>query len=101
MRPVSGPPAVAVPPSEAHIRLRRMAHELEAVFMAQLFQAMRASVHEDAETGDAGGRALYESLLDDHLASQAAGRSERGIGEALYRQLSRRITAGEPPATRS
>ena len=98
MRPVTGVPVASTAPRDGRAQLRRMAHQLEAVFLAQLFQAMRASVPDDAQAADTPGRELYQSLLDDQLASQAAARSERGLGEALYRQLSRRLQAGDGSA---
>jgi len=71
--------------------LRRMCHELEGVFLMQLFQAMRQSVPERGIYELSYGEELFTSLLDEGLASEAARRMNRGIGEALYRQLSRRL----------
>ena len=34
---------------------------------------------------------MYTGLMDDALANQAAERSTRGLGEALYRQLAARF----------
>jgi Rod binding domain-containing protein len=99
MKPVPGAAAQAAPAPEPRARLRAMAHAMEALFLAQMLQAMRATIPVQTETGDAGGRALYESMLDDRIATQAAGRSQRGLGEALYRQLVRRMPGGEPPVT--
>jgi len=59
--------------------------------MAQLFQAMRATVPDSGDAG--GGQAMFTSMLDDELAARAADRMHRGLGEALYRQLSRRLPA--------
>ncbi|HYC33284.1 MAG TPA: rod-binding protein [Gemmatimonadales bacterium] len=75
----------------ARSRLRQAAHQLEGVFMAQLFQAMRATVPDSGDAG--GGQAMFTSMLDDELAARAADRMHRGLGEALYRQLSRRLPA--------
>ena len=75
----------------ARAKLRTAAHQLEGVFMAQLFQAMRATVPESGDAG--GGQAMFTSMLDDEFAARAADRMHRGLGEALYRQLSRRLPA--------
>jgi Rod binding domain-containing protein len=91
----AGPgPAVAGAAREPHAALRRLAHELEGVFLAQLFAAMRASVPDGGLVNGSAGEDLFRSMLDERLAAVAADRFPRGIGEALYRQLSR----GLPPA---
>lgn len=97
--PVIGPGVGAIggtpaQPTERD-RLRKAAHEFEAVFIAQLFKEMRATVPSDEA---APGQEMYTGLLDEALASQAAGKSTRGIGEALYRQLAARLGPDEPAA---
>jgi flagellar protein FlgJ len=92
MSAVRGPAGLtAAPPPDAHARLRRMAHELEGVFLNQLFKAMRASVPQNGLIEAAPGQELFTSLLDERLASQAAERMKGDLGEALYRQLARRL----------
>ena len=69
-------------------KLRKAAHQLEGVFLGHLFQAMRDSV----PAGEGGaGQEMFTSMLDDELATRAADQLHRGLGEALYRQLSRRL----------
>jgi peptidoglycan hydrolase FlgJ len=92
MSAVRGPVSLgAAPPPDARARIRKMAHELEGVFLNQLFQAMRASVPRDGVLEAAPGQDLFTSLLDERLASQAAGRTQGSIGEALYRQMVKRL----------
>ncbi len=82
----SGSPAQ---PSGTSERLREVAHQFEGIFVAQLFREMRASVPTDEAVP---GQDVYTGLMDDALAGQAAERSSRGLGEALYRQLAARFT---------
>ena len=82
----------ATNPGGERERLRKAAHEFEAVFIAQMFKEKRSTVPADEA---APGQEMYTSLLDEALASQAAGKSNRGIGEALYRQLVARLGAAE------
>jgi Rod binding domain-containing protein len=77
-----------------------MAQEMEAVFLAQLFQAMRASVPQDGLTGPSPEQDLFTALLDERVASIAAARMKRGMSEVLYRQLSRRLPAAGAGGTR-
>jgi flagellar protein FlgJ len=98
MSAVRGPAGLAVAPRpDAHAQLRRMAHELEGVFLSQLFKAMRATVPQDGVVEAAPGHDLFTSMLDERLASQAAERMKRGLGEALYRQMARRLPPEETP----
>ncbi len=83
------PPAGRGPDTDP---LRRVAHEFEGVFVAQLFREMRATVPSDEA---APGQDMYLGLMDDALAGQAAERSTRGLGEALYRQLAARFNGTE------
>jgi Rod binding domain-containing protein len=89
----------AAPRPDAHAQLRRMAHELEGVFLNQLFQAMRSSVPQDESNEAAPGQQLFTSLLDERLAGMAAERMTGGLGEALYRQMARRLPPEETSPT--
>jgi Rod binding domain-containing protein len=96
-----GPGVTPIQPlDDAHAKLRRAAHQLEGVFVRQLFQAMRESGPSAGLLGGGAGEQMFTSLMDDALADTAAQRLERGIGEALYRQLSRSLPpAPEAPAS--
>jgi Rod binding domain-containing protein len=85
-------------PHADRAQLRRMAHALEGVFLNQLFQAMRATVHDPGLVAPSPGREMFEGLMDERMAQVAAERDTRGVGEALYRQLARRIPTAEPVA---
>ena len=74
-----------------HAKLRKAAHDLEGLFVAELFKAMRATVPEDGILSRAPGQDLFQGMMDDKIADLYAGRSQHGLGESLYRQLSRRL----------
>jgi flagellar protein FlgJ len=82
-------------PDEERAKLRTAAHQLEGVFLSQLFKAMRDTVPAGESGPGSEGREMFTSMLDDTLAQRAAGRMSHGLGEALYRQLSRRLDALE------
>ncbi len=84
------------PPNSPAAKLRRAAHDLEGVFVNELFKAMRATVPADGIMSQDPGRELFTSMLDERLAALYAERARGGLGEALYRQLSRRLTEGVP-----
>ena len=74
-------------------KVYKLAHDLEGVFLNQLFQAMRQSVPQDGAIGEAPGQEMFTQLFDEKMANQASQRMTRGVGEALYRQLSARLPA--------
>jgi flagellar protein FlgJ len=86
-------------PKNESEELRRISRELEGVFLRQLLQAMRATIPEGGFCESSTGREVFNSLLDEQLASLAAQRMQKGIGEALYRQLCRSLTASSDRAT--
>lgn len=71
-------------------RLKTATREFESVFVQEMLKAMRATVP-DGGLLDAGrSEEVFTSLLDEHVASAAAARSEGGLAEALYRQFTAR-----------
>ena len=72
-------------------KLRRLSHEFEGVFLKQMLDVMRKSIPQGGLTKSSMGEEAFTSLLDERLASEAARRSQDGLGEALYRQLARRL----------
>lgn len=75
--------------------LKKLAQELEGVFVNQLFQAMRATVPSGGPLGPNPGEELFTSMLDQSLAQEAARHLDGGLSDALYRQLVRRL--GDTP----
>lgn len=96
--PLAGPgmgqgPAGAGTEGPLHAKLHAAARQLEGVFMAQLFQAMRKSVPNDAGGAGPGGE-MFTQMLDEQLANAAALHRTGSIGDRLYRQLARRLPEG-------
>jgi Rod binding domain-containing protein len=90
LSPLDGPR-----PRDERAELKRMCHELEGLFLRQLLETTRTTAREEGLFDSAPGAEIFTSLMDDRLASEAAQRMDRGIGEALYRQLSRRLDEQE------
>ena len=71
-------------------RLRKAARQLEGVFTQQLFKAMRETVPTDGGVVSGGSaEEMFTGLLDEHLATDTRDAATRGIGEAIYRHLTR------------
>lgn len=67
--------------------LREATGEFESLFIAQIMQAMRATVPESGLMGAGGGQRVFREMLDQELSRHVAHSGGLGIGEILYRQL--------------
>jgi flagellar protein FlgJ len=74
-------------------RLRDAAHQLEGVFVEQLFKAMRETVPQDGLTNGGAGEDIFTGLLDQKMAAAAPSQWAHGIGESLARQLAPRLAS--------
>lgn len=85
-------PATAggAPPND-RARLKEAAHQLEAVFLNQLFQAMRQSVPDGGLLSHSAGEDMMTSMMDEMVAQRSAGRLSSHLADAIYRQLSRQL----------
>jgi flagellar protein FlgJ len=76
-------------------RLAAATRLLEASFYQQLFKELRNTVPSDGLTSGGQGEDVFSTLMDQHLAEVSAGRSDRGLGRALYRRFVSAVSAGE------
>ena len=86
-------------PTSDEAQLRRATGEMEAVFVQELFKAMRDTVPEGGVVDGGAGEEIFSSLMDQHLSGQVASGWDRGLGAALYRQLRQLLPATEAPAS--
>lgn len=86
-------------------KLRKSAADLEGLFVAQMYKAMRDTVPKDQGVVSGGsGEEIFTGLMDEHLAAETPSHWGGGLSEALYRQLSRGMPANsqtEAPASSS
>ncbi len=75
-------------------RLRAATDGLESTFYQELFKAMRESVPKSGLLDGGSGEASFTTMLDEHLAEVEATRTQRGLGQALYRWLTQGRESG-------
>ncbi|HSW31127.1 MAG TPA: rod-binding protein [Longimicrobiales bacterium] len=80
----------------AEARLRAATRLLEGTFLQELFKAMRETVPDGGAPSGGAGEDIFTGMLDQHVADAAAMRSQRGLGEALYRRFASAAGAGAP-----
>jgi Rod binding domain-containing protein len=80
-------------PAPRDAKLQQAVMQLEGVFVQQLYKAMRESIpQEEGIVSGGAGEELFTALMDQHLAAETPKHWERGLADALYRQLSHQIT---------
>jgi Rod binding domain-containing protein len=72
-------------------RLKETTREFEAVFMQEMLKAMRDTVPESGLLDGGRSEEIFTAMLDEHVARLSAGRSEGGLGAALYRRFGGRV----------
>lgn len=82
-------------------RLRATTQLLEGTFYQELFKAMRETVPEGGAIDSGSGSDMFQGLFDQRIADAAAGQSEGGLGDALYRYFASSISSIPPADTGS
>jgi flagellar protein FlgJ len=95
--PVNTLTAVPSTRAERDEKLRKVATQMEGMFVQQMFKAMRETVPQEEGIVSGGtGEELFTSLMDQHLAAETPKHWEGGLADAVYRQLRRGV--GDPVA---
>ena len=88
--------AAAKPGEDA--KLRKVAQQMEGVFVQELYKAMRATVPQsDGAMNGGAGEEMFTGLMDQHLATETPEAWGRDLGEAIYQHLRGRLTAAAAP----
>lgn len=95
MSEVAALPSALPPPSSERATLRQAARQFEAIFVRQMLAAARATKLADG-VGDSAATEQFRGLQDEHFAQIAADRGMLGLGDAIERQLSARLTPRAP-----
>ncbi|MDF1506060.1 rod-binding protein [Roseisolibacter sp. H3M3-2] len=94
MRVVNAPgsPVASAPREGDDARLRKVARQMEGVFVQELYKAMRATVPQsEGAVGGGAGEEMFTGLMDQHLATETPHAWGRGLGEAIYQHLRGRL----------
>lgn len=88
--------AVAGADQSAHSKelrdLKKACEQFEAVFAKKLLSEMRRGVKE-TQIGDQAGSEIYRDMMDQAIADSIAHRGSLGIGDLLYKQFEKQVTA--------
>jgi peptidoglycan hydrolase FlgJ len=67
--------------------LRESCREMEAMFVQQMYQAMRKNVPENGLVPKDNATKIFQDMLDTQMASETAKGKGIGLGEKMYNQL--------------
>ncbi len=70
-------------------KLRRACADFEALFIYQLFQAMRKTIPESGLTNKMTGKETYAMMMDQKIAEDLAQKNGLGLQKTLFDQLNR------------
>lgn len=73
-------------------KLKKACQDFEAVFTTYMLKTMRSTVPQDNSGAFGNQREIYDSMFDQTLSTKISqSRKPLGIGDALYRELSKRV----------
>lgn len=99
MIPIGGPASARVnsqadPAAAARdAKLHKVSHQLEGVFVQQMYKSMRSTVPSGGITDGGAGEEMFTGLLDEHVAADTPQKWKHGLSESIYRQLKEAIRA--------
>jgi peptidoglycan hydrolase FlgJ len=83
------PARTARPPIDKHSGLYKACLDFESLFIRQMLEVMRKSVHREGDLlGGGMTRDVFESMLYDEYAKKMAQTAGFGLAETIYRQVS-------------
>lgn len=74
--------------SQDQEKLKKACEDFEAIFVNMLLKSMKNTVDEGGLTKKSHAREMFESMLDEEMASSIAKGKGIGIAEILYDSLS-------------
>lgn len=80
-------------------KIRAAAAQFEAVFVTQMFQAMRKTVPQDGMFSGGNAGKMHQDMLDTEYAKSMAMSGGMGLGKMIARELGGEAAANAIPAT--
>ena len=81
------------PKEKEMLALRKSCREFEAIYINEMYKAMRKTVPDSGLFKKDMSSELYKEMLDMEMAKQTASGKGMGIGEAMYEQLKRQMAS--------
>ncbi|MDC7236050.1 MAG: rod-binding protein [Spirochaetales bacterium] len=76
--------------SEA-LKLKEACDDFEAIFIKQMLDSMKKTINRSELTKRNMGEELFEDMLYDEYAKKMSDTADLGIGDMMFKQLSRQL----------
>lgn len=73
--------------------LKKACQEFEGIMLNMLYKQMKATIPKSELLESDMGKEIFESMLDEELVEEASKSGSLGLGDTLYKQLSKRLKA--------
>jgi flagellar protein FlgJ len=77
--------------------LKKVCQEFESIMLTMMYKQMKATVPKSGLMPESTGRDIMESMLDEKLIEKASESKGAGLGDVLYKQLSKRLNPTYKP----
>lgn len=86
-------PSATVAAAARDAKLHKISHDLEGVFVQQMYKSMRSTVPTGGLADGGAGEEMFTGLLDEHVAADTPEQWKHGLSESIYRQLKAAVHA--------
>lgn len=81
--------------SKQEKELKEACQNFEALFLNMIFKSMRNTIQKSELMGESFATNMYEDMLYEKFSEEAAKDRGIGIGDMLYKQLSKNLEKGD------
>ncbi len=71
--------------------LKKACKDFEGIFLKMMYKQMKATVPQSDLLPSDSGKEIFDSMLDDKLMEEASSGTGVGLGDMLYKQMTRRL----------
>lgn len=75
--------------------LKKVCKDFESIMLSLMYKQMRATVPKSDLIPEDEGSEIFQSMLDDDLMQEASKANGIGLGDILYKQLSRQLKSSD------
>lgn len=86
---ISPHPPDSAQPSKEMLRLKKACKDFESIFLSYMLKSMRKTVQKSGLLDSGLQGDIYQEMMDDEVCRAAAEMGSTGIGDLVYRQLSK------------
>lgn len=79
--------------------LKKVCSDFESIMLNMMFKEMKATVQKSEFIPEDSGTKIFDSMLDEKLMDEASKGKGLGLGDMLYKQLSKQLKSTYKPVS--